>query len=175
MANQLVRLWIDMPNDPKWRTISRISKQPISLVISLFVHLMCDAANAEKRGVTRCDAEDLASALDVEKEQIEATLNAMNGRVLDGHKLIGWDKRQPLREDNSARPCPEVWKSIRKRIFERDNYTCTYCGERGGRLECDHIHPVARGGSNDDSNLTTACFSCNRSKRSKTVGEWRAR
>jgi hypothetical protein len=119
MANQWVRLWIDMPNDPKWRTISRLSKQPISLVISLFVHLMCDAANADERGVTRCDAEDLASALDVEKEQIEAVLSAMDGRVLDGYKLIGWDKRQPLREDNSAERT-RAWRDRKKDVTQCD-------------------------------------------------------
>lgn len=54
-----------------------------------------------------------------------------------------------------------------------DGYTCQYCGERGKRLECDHVVPVSRGGSNEHENLVTACFACNRSKRAKTVEEWR--
>lgn len=66
------------------------------------------------------------------------------------------------------------WRVVRARIFERDSYTCTYCGARGVKLECDHIVPVARGGSFLDENLTTACFTCNRSKRDKLVSEWRA-
>lgn len=65
------------------------------------------------------------------------------------------------------------WREIRESIFKRDNYTCQYCGETEKRLECDHIHPVARGGSNDPENLTTACYECNRSKRDKTLEEWR--
>jgi len=44
-------------------------------------------------------AEDLASALDVTEEQIESVLSAMQGRVIDGEMLSGWDKRQPKRED----------------------------------------------------------------------------
>jgi len=48
----------------------------------------------------------------------------------------------------------------RKDIFERDGYRCTYCGTTEGPFECDHIVPVSRGGSKDDSNLTTACVSC---------------
>lgn len=71
------------------------------------------------------------------------------------------------------RPLSNVWKSIRDRIFERDDYTCKYCGERGKKLECDHVIPVSRGGSHDDDNLVTACFSCNRSKRDKLVNEWK--
>lgn len=67
---------------------------------------------------------------------------------------------------------PAGWSETRQRIFERDDYRCRYCGARGVRLECDHIFPVSRGGGDDDKNLATACFRCNRSKRAKTVGEW---
>lgn len=65
------------------------------------------------------------------------------------------------------------WAELRAFVFERDDYVCTYCGERGRALECDHIVPVSRGGSNDLDNLTTACQPCNRSKRAKLVEEWR--
>ncbi|MFC0661833.1 HNH endonuclease [Eoetvoesiella caeni] len=75
---------------------------------------------------------------------------------------------------NSARPSASAWASIRTRIFKRDDYTCTYCGTRGGRLECDHIVPIAKGGGHDGSNLTTSCFRCNRSKHSKSLAEWRS-
>ena len=34
----------------------------------------------------------------------------------------------------------EEW---RKKIFERDDYTCQLCGEVGGRLHADHIKPFA--------------------------------
>jgi len=63
----------------------------------------------------------------------------------------------------------------RKDIFERDGYRCSYCGTTDGPFECDHIMPVSRGGTNDNSNLTTACVSCNRDKRAMTVDEWRGK
>lgn len=72
------------------------------------------------------------------------------------------------------RPSGPTWVKLRAETFARDDYTCRYCGERGGRLECDHIQPVSRGGSNDPENLATSCFDCNRAKRDKTVEEWMA-
>ena len=39
-------------------------------------------------------------------------------------------------------------------------------------LQVDHILPVSRGGTNDISNLTTLCGSCNSSKNNLTYSEW---
>lgn len=76
-------------------------------------------------------------------------------------------------------------KARKLRIFERDGWTCWYCGinvEPFPANDCyptkhtatlDHIHPKFWGGDNSDSNLTTACFSCNARKRDKTVEEYR--
>lgn len=70
---------------------------------------------------------------------------------------------------------PQEWASIRKGVFERDDYTCQYCGVRGGKLECDHVTPLALGGTNEPGNLVTACADCNRSKHAKPLSEWRGR
>jgi len=32
------------------------------------------------------------------------------------------------------------WRSL---VFQRDDYTCQFCGRRGGRIEADHIKPSA--------------------------------
>lgn len=74
--------------------------------------------------------------------------------------------------EQPARLRAAEWMSLRRRVFERDGMVCQYCGTVGVRLECDHIHPVSRGGGNDIGNLTTACRGCNRSKKDKTVAEW---
>src|SRR5450755_1660456 len=60
--------------------------------------------------------------------------------------------------------------STKKRfeIFKRDNFICQYCGrtpDDGVILHVDHIIPVAKGGENEDINLTTSCFDCNSGKR----------
>lgn len=57
-------------------------------------------------------------------------------------------------------------------VITRDNGRCVYCGDTDGPFHLDHIWPVSRGGSNEESNLVTACASCNLSKGSKTLLEW---
>jgi 5-methylcytosine-specific restriction endonuclease McrA len=63
-----------------------------------------------------------------------------------------------------TRPSADEWHAIRGRVFERDNYTCQMCGSDQEWLECDHIKPVALGGSHEMDNLQTLCRSCNRKK-----------
>ena len=57
-------------------------------------------------------------------------------------------------------------KKLRFEVFKRDKFTCQYCGAQAPdvTLEVDHIEPVAEGGTNDITNLVTACVSCNRGK-----------
>ncbi len=54
----------------------------------------------------------------------------------------------------------------RYEVFERDGYTCQYCGAKAPDVELhiDHIVPVSKGGTNDMTNLVTACASCNLGK-----------
>lgn len=68
----------------------------------------------------------------------------------------------------------KAWDRLRRAVFERDDYTCRYCDTRGGELECDHVIPIARGGTNEMGNLVTACKKCNQHKRDKALTEWRA-
>lgn len=59
----------------------------------------------------------------------------------------------------------------RWRIFERDNFCCRVCGlssKENTKLEIDHKISVADGGGDEDDNLWTLCFDCNRGKHSKS-------
>ena len=99
------------------------------------------------------------------KDFRRAFMAALNGEKNDFSRHI----RGPY-----SRPLSHEWAEIRKAVFGRDDYTCTYCGVRGLKMECDHIVPVARGGGSEMGNLTTACKPCNRSKGSKLIEEWKA-
>lgn len=49
---------------------------------------------------------------------------------------------------------------------------CEYCNGTNS-LSIEHIVPLSRGGSNLPDNITVSCKSCNSSKGSKLLSEWR--
>ena len=56
------------------------------------------------------------------------------------------------------------WQYVRRQVFERDGWRCLRCG-RAGRLECDHVLPLDRGGDPwDMANLQTLCRICHIAK-----------
>lgn len=59
-----------------------------------------------------------------------------------------------------------VSQRLRFAIFKRDGFACQYCGRRAPfvELQCDHVYPASRGGSDHPSNLATACSECNLGK-----------
>lgn len=61
---------------------------------------------------------------------------------------------------------------IREYLLEKFNRKCAYCGAKNIPLEIEHIVPKSRGGSNQVSNLTLACHSCNQKKGSMTAEEF---
>ena len=64
-------------------------------------------------------------------------------------------------------------KKLRFSVFERDGFTCRYCGKTPPdiKLVVDHIEPVSKGGSDDESNLVTSCAECNGGKGARELGE----
>jgi len=137
--NPWFRVWSDMINDPKWRTIARVSKQRIGDVVAVYLHMLTYASNATERGRTQglCD-EDVATALDIETAQVIEIREAMQGRVLDGDYLCGWEKRQPIREDSSA-DRSRAWreeKKLEKEKIEKIEKKLENATERK-RTQCD--------------------------------------
>ena len=54
-------------------------------------------------------------------------------------------------------------KFNRRNIYQRDSFTCQYCGKRLPRedLTIDHIIPRCRGGKSTWANVVLACSGCN--------------
>ena len=59
------------------------------------------------------------------------------------------------------------WQRIRKQILERDGYACRLRLEGCTRVATvvDHRIGIARGGSDESSNLRASCHNCNERKR----------
>lgn len=74
-------------------------------------------------------------------------------------KIEGWENMQP----DACRKTSE-YRNWRKSVFERDNYTCQICGNRGGKLNAHHIERyrncIER--RTDISNGITLCYSCHK-------------
>lgn len=157
MPNQWLRLYAEFATDPKVQMMSEAMQRR-------YIMLLCMRCSN-----TKLDDELVGFHLRISSDVVAATKVEL---VANGFITESWELVTPLEMD-PERPLSHVWKAIRGRIFKRDDYTCQYCGERGKKLECDHVIPVARGGLHDDGNLVTACFACNRSKRDKLISEWK--
>lgn len=97
-------------------------------------------------------------------------------------KTAGWAKaNRAAAKKSGAKRHPAasggkwVRPSTRLAIYHRDGFCCVYCGkgaEEGAALTLDHLHAFELGGSNDATNLVTACVSCNSAKQAKSIREW---
>lgn len=68
-------------------------------------------------------------------------------------------------------------------LFLRDNYRCAYCGRHAAELNYrvelgvvehltrDHVWPLSRGGTDEWTNVVTACSTCNHFKDNRTPDE----
>jgi 5-methylcytosine-specific restriction endonuclease McrA len=62
-------------------------------------------------------------------------------------------------------------------LFARDRYRCQYCARTGAELKPresltrDHLIPISRGGSNEWTNVVTACSPCNARKGNRLPDE----
>jgi len=69
------------------------------------------------------------------------------------------------------RPFRSEKKLTRLEVFQRDKYTCQYCGKQTRQLTLDHVIPRHRGGQHTWENVVSACTACNRRKAGRTPEE----
>ena len=91
--------------------------------------------------------------------------------IIDRHNYL--KRTKYVTTNNNAKAQRNLMTpDLRKRIMERDNYTCQICGkympDRIG-LQIDHIIPVSKGWKSDEGNLQVLCSRCNARKGNKIL------
>lgn len=120
-------------------------------------------------------------------------LNVCNTRrafvlLIHGKAEVLEEGKGLLRSPSSSYPCPSVIRLVylirrprpqtrltRREVFQRDDFTCMYCGVQAHDLTLDHVIPRYRGGRHTWENLVSACKRCNHRKAGRTPQEARMR
>lgn len=68
-----------------------------------------------------------------------------------------------------------LWfQRIKHRALQNAGFRCQKCG-KAGRLECDHITPLVKGGKNTLANVQMLCLACHKIKtRADNASDHRA-
>ena len=96
----------------------------------------------------------------VEWSMIESYLDEIDHRFENLNRLESYEYRRVAASIHITNP------TVRKRIFDKCGHECSHCGATGD-LSIDHIHPVSKGGGDEDDNLQVLCRSCNSKKSNK--------
>lgn len=153
-------------------------------VFVLWVGLLCLAMKSPRPGIIEISdglpysPDDISHLFDIEIKTVEMGLS-----LFKKYKMIDIDNKSITiisienwaKIDRSCMDQESGWQRLRLSVFERDNFTCVYCGDKNGPFEADHVFPKSRGGEDSEINLACACRSCNQSKRDRTPEEWRSR
>lgn len=89
--------------------------------------------------------------------------NRLTKKQMLSFLVIKPDIERERREAAEGRRSAE-YKAWRKAVYERDNYTCQYCGERGCKLNAHHIKSYAHYHDLrvDIGNGITLCVPCHK-------------
>ncbi|WP_410684786.1 HNH endonuclease [Citrobacter europaeus] len=87
----------------------------------------------------------------------------------ENHKGEGWKSYKPG-QSRQQRGYGSKWEVIRARILKRDKGLCQNHLRQGvvKQASCvDHIKAKAHGGTDEDSNLESLCWSCHAAKTAR--------
>jgi hypothetical protein len=94
----------------------------------------------------------------------------MESRFPDQSKEKHWNWQGGRSKEAESIRKSTRYKKWRKAVFERDKYTCVFCGQVGRKLNADHIKPFSDFSELrfELSNGRTLCFECH--KKTPTWG-----
>lgn len=101
-----------------------------------------------------------------------ARATAANRRWRDANRQavrLMAERRRAAKQTLAAQVTVGDWE----RLLARHGHKCAYCGCSGVQLTQDHIVPLSKGGRHSIGNLLPACQSCNSSKGSRLLIQWR--
>lgn len=77
-------------------------------------------------------------------------------------------------DDSESYTRKRITQNKKDDIYFRDRFVCMYCNNHfdDNLLTVDHVIPIAKGGTNDDSNLVTCCVTCNTVKNDLSLAEF---
>ena len=85
-------------------------------------------------------------------------------RITQSKRISGSNNYFYLNGNSKNKKCyrGDNWAIIRKSIYKRDNWTCRLCNKHCDKkeIQCHHIQPYKKGGSNEEYNLVTLCNVC---------------
>ena len=85
----------------------------------------------------------------------------------------GLREGQPISKDKDDGTSIVTWNRLRELVKNRDGVTCQYCGKFAPDGAADHVIPLARGGTDSIDNLIWSCSSCNQSKGTNDIEDWK--
>ena len=66
----------------------------------------------------------------------------------------------------------QIDQGLQWKVFQRDNYTCRYCGATGIPMTVDHLILWEEGGPTIEENLLSACRKCNKTRGNMQYKDW---
>jgi hypothetical protein len=109
----------------------------------------------------------------VTPERMPTRCRACDEKTRCGAGNTNW--KGGITPENKQARASATYKEWRTAVFVRDNYTCVWCGQRGGKLNADHIKPFSthKHLRFDVSNGRTLCVACHKKTPTYLAGALR--